>query len=343
MVYRKNPVTIEELRQLAKERLLRHGASAATHLTLPDAQHLFEELEIHQIELELQNEHLNAARAQLETALNQSSELYDFAPVGILSLDPTGSIAKLNLAGAILLGGERARLLGSRFGLHVSEAERPVFNAWLERATTSGDVQGGEISLAKTELLATQLKIRIAPLPDALGWQIILVDITERRHMEERLRLSEERWKLALEAAGDGVWDWNVQTGEVVFSRRLKQLFGFGENEYGHHMEDWNSRIHPDDKPRAMADMQAHLSGKTANKLPLVRCDLCNRPFTTEQFILSVLMRLSPVDDNLKTGIGHVCPDCGRGRFATALTGQFPPVEGHNISDGAGALPRIHI
>ncbi|MBI5846522.1 MAG: (2Fe-2S)-binding protein [Nitrospirae bacterium] len=64
------------------------------------------------------------------------------------------------------------------------------------------------------------------------------------------------------------------------------------------------------------------LCGKTVNKLPLASCDLCNRPFTTEQFILSVLSR---VDDPLRRSIGHVCPDCSRNRFATALTGQFPP------------------
>lgn len=70
------------------------------------------------------------------------------------------------------------------------------------------------------------------------------------------------------------------------------------------------------------------LYGKTANRLPLVSCDLCGRPFTTEQFILSVLSR---VDATLKHDIGHICPDCGRSRFATALTGQFPPAQDQGI------------
>lgn len=265
MAYRKNPVDSQELRRLARERFLNHGSDIVSPWAQLEVPQLFEELEIRQIELELQNEHLNAVRAQLEMALEQSSSFYDFAPVGILALDNAGSITKLNLAGARLLGGERARLLGSRFGLLVSEATRPAFNALLEQAISSNDVRGGEISLSGQGMLTAHVQIKIAPFPDASGCQVIMTDITERKRMEEQLRVSEERWKLALEAAGHGVWDWNVQTGEVIFSRRFEQLFGFSDNEYGRHMEDWSSRIHPDDKPRVMTDVQAHLTGKTAS------------------------------------------------------------------------------
>ena len=263
MGYRKNPVNSDELRRLAKERLSGHLSNAASALSLQEAQRLFEELEIHQIELELQNEHLNATRGQLERALNQSSELYDFSPVGSVLVDAIGTITKLNLASATLLGGERARLLGSRFGLYVAQADLPSFNTWLESAKTTGDVQGGEIALSKTGSTERYVEIKISALPQDFGWQLILVDITERRQMDERLRLNEERWKLALEAAGDGVWDWDILTGSVVYSKRYKQLYGFSEDEFGNNIEDWRTRIHPDDRPRVMTDIQAHLMGKS--------------------------------------------------------------------------------
>jgi diguanylate cyclase (GGDEF)-like protein/PAS domain S-box-containing protein len=263
MGYRKNPLSLDELRCLAKQRLLGHGPDAITALALPEVHRLFEELEIHQIELELQNEYLNTARAQLEVALNQSGELYDFSPVGILSLDQMGIITKLNLAGANLLEGERARLLGNRFELYVADADVAVLNALLAQATASGDVQGGEIALAKKGPLTAFVQVQIAQLSEELGWQLILVDITERRQNEARLRVSEERWKLALEAARDGVWDWNVQTGDMLFSKRFEQLFGFEEKEYGHHLENWLAGLHPDDKQRVMADTQAYLNGES--------------------------------------------------------------------------------
>ena len=263
MAYRKNPVDMEELRALAQKRFFGRPGHTDNDLTQQDAQHLFEELEIHQIELELQNEHLNATRAQLESTLIQNSELYDFAPVGILSLDLEGVITKLNLAGARLLGGERARLLGTRFKLYVCEADRPVFDAVVGRTVATGDVQDGELELSAKGSLARHVEIRVAQLPQARGLQVILVDITRRREVEDSLRVSEERWKLALEAAGDGVWDWNLRTNEVVFSSPFEALFGFREGEYGHSIEDWNTRIHPDDRLEVLAAIQAHLSGKT--------------------------------------------------------------------------------
>jgi diguanylate cyclase (GGDEF)-like protein/PAS domain S-box-containing protein len=265
MGYRKNPVNAEELRRLAQERLSGHLSDAASALSLQEAQRLFEELEVHQIELELQNEHLNATRVQLERALNQSSELYDFSPVGSVSLDARGVIAKLNLAAANLLGGERARLLGSRFGLYVNSAELAAFNALLDNAKRTSDVQTGEISLTSTGLPAHYVQLKVSALPQDFGWQMVLLDVTERRQLIENLRLSEERWNLALDAAGDGVWDWNIQTGAVVYSRGYEQLFGFSENEFGHHVEDWSSRIHPDDKQRVLADVQGVLMGRAKN------------------------------------------------------------------------------
>jgi diguanylate cyclase (GGDEF)-like protein/PAS domain S-box-containing protein len=262
MAYRRNPLTTDELQRQARERVQGLGVAQAAAMSQPELQHLLEELEIHQIELELQNEHLNLARSQLESALSQSSELYDFSPVGSLSLDASGTITKLNLSAARLLGAERTRLLGSKLALYVSEADRPVFSALMQRASNSGDVQGAEVTLMSMELLVQYVNMRVAPLLPDRGWHVVLVDINERRVHEAQLRSSEERWKLALEASGDGVWDWNVQSGEVVYSKRYEQLYGFAEHEYGKRVEDWRSRVHPDDVVRVTAEMQSLLNGQ---------------------------------------------------------------------------------
>lgn len=83
--------------------------------------------------------------------------------------------------------------------------------------------------------------------------------------LSKRLKASEERWKFALEGAGDGVWDWNVQTDEVVISARYKEMYGFTDEDVASGSKEWKERIHPDDRAAVEHDIQACLNGKTSN------------------------------------------------------------------------------
>ncbi|MDR3042710.1 MAG: PAS domain S-box protein [Desulfovibrio sp.] len=102
-------------------------------------------------------------------------------------------------------------------------------------------------------------------------WMIFLCGLTllfkiaadRRRSAEMALVDSEERWQFALEGPGDGVWDWNISTGEVFLSRRWKGLLGYEEQEIGTSPREWEGRVHPDDRQRVQADMDMHLSGAT--------------------------------------------------------------------------------
>jgi diguanylate cyclase (GGDEF)-like protein/PAS domain S-box-containing protein len=87
-------------------------------------------------------------------------------------------------------------------------------------------------------------------------------DITERKQTEVALQQSEERWKFAIEGAGDGLWDWNVQTGKAYYSPRYKTMLGFAEGEIGDTADEWSKRIHPDDAPGVFAAMQPYMEGK---------------------------------------------------------------------------------
>ena len=94
------------LRSLAEEKLDRPPGIEP----LP-ADNLLHELRVHQIELEMQNEALRNAQAGLEESRNRYVDLYDFAPVGYLTLNSTGMIEELNLTASVLLGKERKNLL----------------------------------------------------------------------------------------------------------------------------------------------------------------------------------------------------------------------------------------
>jgi PAS domain S-box-containing protein len=78
------------------------------------------------------------------------------------------------------------------------------------------------------------------------------------------LQQSEELWKFALEGTCEGVWDWRVPTNEVYFSPQWKALLGFAPDEIGNSLNEWSKRVHPEDLPHAMAEVQAHFDGHTA-------------------------------------------------------------------------------
>lgn len=115
---------------------------------------------------------------------------------------------------------------------------------------------------------------RIALISTIKGWLFvaitsILLALTVRRYLNklieanERLRVSEERWKFALEGSGDGVWDWNFETGAAHFSKQWKEMLGFSDDEIENKASEWESRVHAEDMPNVMQIIQAHIDGIT--------------------------------------------------------------------------------
>ena len=91
----------------------------------------------------------------------------------------------------------------------------------------------------------------------------VIQDITDRKQAEALARENEERWKLALDSTGDGVWDWYVQTGVEIFSRRCKEMYGYADDEMSERAEDFDRRTHPEDLKQLLRDRQDHFDGLT--------------------------------------------------------------------------------
>ena len=90
----------------------------------------------------------------------------------------------------------------------------------------------------------------------------VTFDITASKLAEAELRETDARWKLALDSTGDGVWDWNIQTGEEIYSRRFMEMYGFDASEVAS-ADEFGARIHADDKEQGLRVRQAHLDGIT--------------------------------------------------------------------------------
>ncbi len=88
-------------------------------------------------------------------------------------------------------------------------------------------------------------------------------DVTQREEMEQALRESRERLSLALDGAELGMWDWNIETGELVLNERWAEMLGYTLADVDPHIRFWGNLLHPDDAPVVMEVLDAHLEGHT--------------------------------------------------------------------------------
>ena len=185
------PPDAAELRRAAEARLREQLPRRGANPTEAGTQRLVHELQVHQVELEMQNEQLQYARNELETGLEKYSDLYDFAPVGYLTLDREGTILEANLTAASLLGMERACLVKRRLGRSVSAVDLPVLAAFLTKVFESKVNQACDVTLLNEGKPSVEVRIRATVAASGRECRAALTDITERKRAEmDRLILS---------------------------------------------------------------------------------------------------------------------------------------------------------
>jgi PAS domain S-box-containing protein len=179
-----------DLRHEAERRLHTRNASPAEAVAKGDSRALVHELQVHQIELEMQNEELQSARAAAEEASEKYYNLFDFAPVGYFLWDVEGRILEINLAGAALLGLDRNAVIEKRFGQFVAMEHRPAFADFCKRVLTTDTRQTCEVKLLKDGQPVSALVEGIAA-QDHQGQgklcRAAVIDITARKQAEEKL------------------------------------------------------------------------------------------------------------------------------------------------------------
>jgi PAS domain S-box-containing protein len=184
----------DDLRRRAEDRLKDDDLGAAG-LSPEEAARLIHELRVHQIELEMQNEELRRAQTELEESRNRYADLYDFAPLGYLSLNKHGMILSANLTAAALLGVERSRLLGRYFAPLVPEPDRQAFRRLLTNPFYLA-TQQGELQLETGGDQRRTMLVNFLFLEDAEGQEqrrLTLTDITALKQTQAALEESQRQ------------------------------------------------------------------------------------------------------------------------------------------------------
>lgn len=215
-------------------------------------------------------------RKRTECALAASEARYrqlaDVAPVGIFETDAHGACTLVNRTWCELtdLQPHEAKGYGWVAALHPDDrdaverewsactAEQRVFRSEYRFRRGDGTVRwvAGQASATHDESGAVT------------GFIGTLADITERKDIEEQLRIVNERLELALSGSDIGLWDWDIPSGRVHFNDWLPGMLGYSAAEFPGHISEWESRIHPDDRADVTRQLTAHLRGET----PFYRC-----------------------------------------------------------------------
>ncbi|WP_139920849.1 PAS domain S-box protein [Hymenobacter sp. DG01] len=202
------------LRDLRKRAERRHNVVQPLPPETPAmVQQLVQDLQVHQIELEMQNEELLVAQAEAEALRLQYEDLYEFAPVGYCTVAPDGVIEQLNLRASQLLGAPRQQIKGRRLGLFVAPQYRPAFTEFLEKMLQSRSRQVVSVQLQRESGLPIQVRLEGMPTPAGAdsraavppSCRLALTDITEQHQTRQALELSEKRFRTLFERNQDGM------------------------------------------------------------------------------------------------------------------------------------------
>jgi diguanylate cyclase (GGDEF)-like protein/PAS domain S-box-containing protein len=179
-----------ELRKRA-EKKIKSKISIPKVMSDKEKQQLIHELQVHQIELEMQNEELRNSQSELEESRTKYSDLYDFAPVGYFTFDKHGLILEANLTAATELGLERSLFIHKPFRAYIVMEDRDIFDSHLHKVFKSGDLQTCEIRLKRKDGSEFYAQLESKGTRDSFGHGICrnsLTDITGRKFKEEEIK-----------------------------------------------------------------------------------------------------------------------------------------------------------
>ena len=229
-----------ELRQL---KALRHRAEALLHekpqalsdIPPEDMQQLIHELQVHQIELEMQNEELRRTQSKLAEARDKYFDLYEFAPVGYFTLDKNALVAEANLTGANLLVVDRRSLINSSFTRFIAPDFQDNFYFHRRQVVETATKQTCELKLLKNDGIEFYGLMESIAVPDAEGnfkqFRTAITDITQRKRAEDALRENKSTIQALIDATPESALLIDTKSNVLAITEHIRAEEALRESE----------------------------------------------------------------------------------------------------------------
>jgi PAS domain S-box-containing protein len=254
-----------ELRRRAEAQQRQNLDPETLPQTEADIKRLFHELSVHQIELEMQNEELRAAQADLDAARERYFDLYDLAPVGYFTLNEKGVMMEANFTAAGLLGVARGEIINQPISSFILMEDQDIFSRHCEQLFKTHKPQHCDVRILKRDGTVFWARLSATAAQDAGGAPVFyatLVDISEHKQAEEEIKTVNQRLKLAQKVSKAGTWDWDIVNNQFFWSDEFLNIFGMHPNTIPG-FDAWSKSIHPDDVQMASERIQEAIDKRT--------------------------------------------------------------------------------
>ncbi|AFZ09070.1 multi-sensor hybrid histidine kinase [Oscillatoria nigro-viridis PCC 7112] len=206
-------------------------------------------------------------RQQAEIAIARLAAIVESSEDAIISKDLEGVVTSWNVGAETIFGYTAVEIVGQSGRKLIPADYRDEENEVLTKIQRGERIEHYDTKRLRKDGTLIDVSMSVSPIKDRAGNIIgaskIARNIADRKQAEAALRQSEERWELSVRGNNDGIWDWNVQTNEVFFSSRWKEMLGYEDHEIQNILDQWANLIHPDDLGWVMQAVQDHFAKKT--------------------------------------------------------------------------------
>jgi len=199
-----------------------------------ETQRTLHELQVHQIELEMQNEEMRRTQAQLNVARARYFDLYDLAPVGYVTVSEQGLVLEANLTATTLLSVSRGKLMNQLLSRFILKEDQDIYYLHRKQLLETGEPQMCELRMVKKDgtVFWTHLAGAATKAEDGTtACRVVMSDITERKREEEALRQSEEKYRNILENIEEGYFEIDLAGNFTFFNDTVCRVLGYPREE----------------------------------------------------------------------------------------------------------------